>query len=193
MLASMLRSRLPDLVERNEEQWQRTHACWAWTAANLSAGAAIKVALMQSKPLEDLRCCDVFSSLWSHREADFIEVTGDKTQLVGSYLFYCPIAARIIRSGKVYGTSANFGTRHSAHEKGARMDTSESQTAKFYMSYPSRTSAAVTRSPELNPTKLKWRSRVMKLRATKIRKSTGSNACAKAASKILNNMTHRST
>lgn len=99
---------------------------------------------MQSKPLEDLRCCDVFSSLWSHREADFIEVTGDKTQLVGSYLFYCPIAARIIRSGKVYGTSANFGTRHSAHEKGARLDTSESQASKFYMSYPSRTSAAVT-------------------------------------------------
>ena len=116
MLASMLRSRLPNLIERNDEPWQRTHACWTWTAANLSAGAAIKVALMQSKSLEDLRCCDELSSLWSHRETDFIEVTGDKSELVGSYLFYCPVAARIIRSGKVYGTAANFGTRHSSSD-----------------------------------------------------------------------------
>ena len=78
------------------------------------------------------------------READFIEVTGDKTRLVGSYLFYCPISARIIRSGKVYGVSANFGTRHSAHQVGARLETSESQSSKFYMSFPSRTSLAVT-------------------------------------------------
>ena len=144
MLASMLRSRLPDLIERNDEPWQRTHACWTWTAANLSAGAAIKVALMQSKPLEDLRCCDELSSLWSHRETDFIEVTGDKTQLVGSYLFHCPVAARIIRSGKVYGTAANFGTRYSSHQVGARLESSESQASMFYMSYPSKTSAAVT-------------------------------------------------
>ena len=87
MLATMLRSRLPDLIERNEEEWQRNHVCWRWTAANLSVGAAIKVALMQAKPLEELRCCDELSSLWSHRLTDFIEVTGDKTLLVGSYLF----------------------------------------------------------------------------------------------------------
>ena len=116
MLSTMLRSRLPGLIERNDEQWQRTYACWSWTAANLSVGAAIKVALLQAKPLEDLRCCYELSSLWSHQLADFIEVTGEKTRLVGSYLFYCPIAARIIRSGKVFGASANFGTRHSTRQ-----------------------------------------------------------------------------
>ena len=144
MLATMLRSRLPSLIERNEEQWQRTHICWSWTAANLAAGAAIKVALLQAKPLEDLRCCDELSSLWSHRPADFIEVKGDNNRLVGSYLFYCPTAARIIRSGKVFGSSANFGTRYSTHQVGSRLETSESQASKFYMSFPSRSSSAVT-------------------------------------------------
>jgi hypothetical protein len=144
VLATMLRSRLPDLIERNEEEWQRNHVCWRWTAANLSVGAAIKVALMQAKPLEELRCCDELSSLWSHRLTDFIEVTGDKTLLVGSYLFYCPIASRVIRSGKVFGASANFGTRHGAHQVGSRLETSESQASKFYMSFPSRRSSAVT-------------------------------------------------
>lgn len=47
-----------------------------------------------------------------------------------------------------------------------------------------------TRSPELNPQELVWRSLTMKLRAILV--SSGAHACAVAATNILKNMTHSS-
>ena len=48
-----------------------------------------------------------------------------------------------------------------------------------------------TRSPELNPIELVWRSLVMKLRATTIVDGK-SHACADAATQILGTMSHKS-
>lgn len=48
-----------------------------------------------------------------------------------------------------------------------------------------------TRSPELNPMELVWRSLTMKIRS--IRVSANNHATAIAATNILNNMSHKST
>jgi hypothetical protein len=145
LLAALLASRLSTRVQLHPAEWQRKHECWTvFAAENVSIGAALKVALGQTKDLEDLRGCDDCSELWTHNVDAFIPITGDMKKFVGSYFTRFAKWARQIRAGKVYGADANYGTRIDQHKKGSRLDNAESQRSNFYQKFPSASSVNST-------------------------------------------------
>ena len=93
------------------------------------------MALSQAKDLDDLKTCDDTSSLWKHNMDPFIRVTDDKMKLVGSYLFCYDKWGRFIRSGKVYGTKVDYGTRYKQHMQSARLQDADDQRSKFYCTF----------------------------------------------------------
>ena len=55
LLAALMASRLSTRIQLHTFEWQRKHECWTvFAAENVSIGAALKVALGQTKDLEDL-------------------------------------------------------------------------------------------------------------------------------------------
>ena len=133
MLHGYFKSRLPTLIDRWPDKWQREHPCWDTTRENGPHLCAITIAIGHCKSLINLRSCTSDDALFNNDTTRFRLVSKQSRALVGCYLYYDINLHRFVRSGKAYGRDATIGKRIDAHAAGSLKGGS-----RFYRMYPDR-------------------------------------------------------
>lgn len=138
-LLSLCRERLvAHIKKRVEDTSKHNHWCFTWTFLNLPRLIAMAALFGHIRP--DVMYVAADGCLLHTDRSRYLIIDTEHEEKEGVYLYYNANDSRVIRSGKVVGSTRNFKIRDKEHRDSAMLGTKALLASCFYTSFPSKKS-----------------------------------------------------